>query len=201
MPSLVIAQVGQMTMRLFILQLIHAAFSEIAQRESFCCSEDDRGSFQPTGWWAKFLVFQIPRAKFIECLGCTVITWVCRGEIWQKERFSRTENSVSGLLVKPLIWVLFIIDFRNHVHGLYTTFSVVCRFICEQPRSSRKTVSNEVELMRPPRYAGTCVSGIRVWGRLSRRDVWELSGSSALISLEMKSVLALSIDDVRNLKS
>lgn len=97
------------------------------------CNEDDRGSFQPTGWWAKFPVLQVPRAKFIECLGCTVITWVCRGEIWQKERFSRTENLVSSFPVKPLVRVLFIIDSRSHVHSKDIICSVVCRFICEQP--------------------------------------------------------------------
>jgi hypothetical protein len=106
MPSLVIAQVRQLT----TLQVVTDSCGDLrfVLRELAYCIEDDRGSFQPTGWWAKFPVLQVLRAKFIECLGCTVITWVCRGEIWQKERFSRTENLVSGFPVKPLVRILFI---------------------------------------------------------------------------------------------
>jgi hypothetical protein len=108
-----------------------------------------------TGWWAKFCT-QILRAKFIECLGCTVITWVCRGEIWQKERFSRTENLVSGFQWSRLSWVLFIIDSRSHVHGYDIICPVVCRFICEQPTKLLKYCKQWMHDEPFPK-CGTCI--------------------------------------------
>lgn len=53
-----------------------------------------------------------------------------------------------------------------------------------------KNCSYGVELKRPLQNDGTCASETRVWERLSRRDVLGSQDPSALISFEMKSVLA-----------
>jgi hypothetical protein len=120
-------------------------------RELAYCIE--RGSFQPTGWWAKFPVPQL-RAKFIECLGCTVITWVCRGEIWQKERFSRTENLWVASQWSRLSGYCSLIP---EVMSSDIICPVVCRFICEQPTKLLKYCKLGMELMRPFQNGYMCI--------------------------------------------
>jgi hypothetical protein len=76
----------------------------------------------------------------------------------------------------------------TEVMSQYIICPVVCRFICEQPTKLLKYCKLGMELMRP-KCGYMCI-----WNQgLSKTEqerCLESSGSSALISFEMKSVLA-----------